>query len=559
MNEPPLADFNVSSQLAINTPIQLADLSKDEDGEVVKWYWDFGNGTTSLESDPTVTYAEYGAYTISLKVEDNFGARDSLSKKIELIEENLPPELVFELTFSDPLNDTSFYVGSLVTITDKSTDPNNENLSFQWSVNGISSSSSEQNIDEKGEIDFYVRVEDDHGAFQDSTFQLDAVGVDFKPWQSGYFDIHHINTGRGDAHFFIFPDGTTLLYDAGDKHVPGENEPDYPIHPNNTKVPGEWIVDYIKHITKHYREPAIDYAVISHFHVDHAGRINDSSPRSSAGYKLGGMTQVGDLMTIHKITDRGYPDYDFPVDLANDRDDTENYLSFLDYHIANSGLEVFKFKVGANDQIVPVINPATSGIFEVRNIYANGIVWTGSGDETENFEFDEPLVNESGEWNGNPLSICLKFQFGAFDYFTGGDITGDENWPDYDIETIVGQNMGEVDALALNHHGFKDATNDNFLNATQPKVLVQQASNFAHVNGEVLGRITRYGDADLFTSNMSSFFADSPSVRNLFRSISGHVVIRVVDGGAHYKIFILNDHSPAIPAMRVYGPYTSKN
>ena len=35
-------------------------------------------------------------------------------------------------------------------------------------------------------------------------------------WQEGCFDIHEIATGEGDAHFMIFPDGTTLLCDAGD-------------------------------------------------------------------------------------------------------------------------------------------------------------------------------------------------------------------------------------------------------------------------------------------------------------------------------------------------------
>lgn len=35
-------------------------------------------------------------------------------------------------------------------------------------------------------------------------------------WQSGYLDIHHINTGRGNAAFFVFPDGINVLVDAGE-------------------------------------------------------------------------------------------------------------------------------------------------------------------------------------------------------------------------------------------------------------------------------------------------------------------------------------------------------
>ncbi len=35
-------------------------------------------------------------------------------------------------------------------------------------------------------------------------------------WTPGTLDIHQIVTGRGNAAFMMFPDGTTLLLDAGD-------------------------------------------------------------------------------------------------------------------------------------------------------------------------------------------------------------------------------------------------------------------------------------------------------------------------------------------------------
>ena len=36
------------------------------------------------------------------------------------------------------------------------------------------------------------------------------------PWSEGTLDIHEISTGRGSSTFFILPDGTTMLYDAGE-------------------------------------------------------------------------------------------------------------------------------------------------------------------------------------------------------------------------------------------------------------------------------------------------------------------------------------------------------
>jgi len=42
------------------------------------------------------------------------------------------------------------------------------------------------------------------------------AGQPLPAWQEGYLDIHHINTGHGDAAFYIFPDGTTMLLDVGE-------------------------------------------------------------------------------------------------------------------------------------------------------------------------------------------------------------------------------------------------------------------------------------------------------------------------------------------------------
>ena len=42
------------------------------------------------------------------------------------------------------------------------------------------------------------------------------AGDSLPAWTPGTLDIHQIVTGRGNAAFMMFPDGTTLLLDAGD-------------------------------------------------------------------------------------------------------------------------------------------------------------------------------------------------------------------------------------------------------------------------------------------------------------------------------------------------------
>ena len=42
------------------------------------------------------------------------------------------------------------------------------------------------------------------------------IGKVLPAWKEGYLDIHAINTGQGECTFFILPDGTTMLVDAGE-------------------------------------------------------------------------------------------------------------------------------------------------------------------------------------------------------------------------------------------------------------------------------------------------------------------------------------------------------
>ena len=50
----------------------------------------------------------------------------------------------------------------------------------------------------------------------DNDLQTAEVGEVLPNWSEGYLDIHFINTGRGECCFYILPDGTTLLVDAGE-------------------------------------------------------------------------------------------------------------------------------------------------------------------------------------------------------------------------------------------------------------------------------------------------------------------------------------------------------
>lgn len=54
--------FNAAEQLNINEAIQFNNESQD----AVSYTWDFGDGTSSIETNPTKTYTSPGAYTVKL-------------------------------------------------------------------------------------------------------------------------------------------------------------------------------------------------------------------------------------------------------------------------------------------------------------------------------------------------------------------------------------------------------------------------------------------------------------------------------------------------------------
>ena len=102
--------------------------------------------------------------------------------------------------------------------------------------------------------------------------------VNYPAWKEGEMEIHHIYTGRGESNFMIFPDGTTMLVDAGDW-----DPDDYPkmceLLPDSTQRAGEWIARYVKHMNPN--KECVDYLMVSHFHSDHTGDSSNPARRNT--------------------------------------------------------------------------------------------------------------------------------------------------------------------------------------------------------------------------------------------------------------------------------------
>ncbi len=86
INLPPVADFAFTPEApTTDEPVQFTDRSYDPDGEIAEWLWDFGDGTTSTEQNPSHRYAQPGHYTVTLTVTDDKGATATATEELVVL------------------------------------------------------------------------------------------------------------------------------------------------------------------------------------------------------------------------------------------------------------------------------------------------------------------------------------------------------------------------------------------------------------------------------------------------------------------------------------------
>lgn len=87
--------------------VKFTGSGKDSDGSIVSYYWDFKDGGTSNQQNPTHTFNTVGNHKVTLTVKDNEGAEGSDSISIRVLpgeqEDPIPPSTT-KYTFS-PVDD----------------------------------------------------------------------------------------------------------------------------------------------------------------------------------------------------------------------------------------------------------------------------------------------------------------------------------------------------------------------------------------------------------------------------------------------------------------------
>ena len=379
------------------------------------------------------------------------------------------------------------------------------------------------------------------------------VGKPLPVWKKGELDIHFINTGRGECCFYIMPDGTTLIVDAGEVKAtfnPQDTSEDAAVEqkPNTNVRP--YIADamYIKRFSA---RQSIDYCAPSHFHIDHIGSSGMATETAAAGYRKSGLLALYDELPYLHVLDRSYPDYkEDATTPAMDGQLSADWAKFVTWGVKEQKFTGARFEVG-KEQIVMLYDRPSYSNFKIFNICANGFVWSKNGISGE----------KSGV--GNPASCGFHITYGKFDYIACGDLTSNpQNRVGYYVRDFIGE--GHLDAFKCHHHLSANAwgtqMQQSFFN---PRVIVNQ--NFytkqpdaAHVN-DIMDNKYSFWVKDFFTTNLHpQYIAKNTTTVDKMTNYNGHIVIRVAEGGGSYYVYMLDDTNFEYNVKSIHGPYNSK-
>ncbi len=365
----------------------------------------------------------------------------------------------------------------------------------------------------------------------------------------------------------ICPDGTTLMVDAGAIY----DSLKYTIapKPDGSRRPGEWVARYVQRHIRGAGATEIDHFLVSHLHADHIGQWIPDLPNSAQGnYALTGLMDLAEHVPIRKLVDRAYPDYSYPAPAsfaaqAKDQLTFENYRKYIT-HRGQHDQAVERFIPGASNQLGLARHPAKFPGFNIRNLAANGEVWTGRGDDTVKLFPETSSLDPTRHPTENMCSTAIRIQHGRFSYYTGGDLPNDVvGWYDppawMDIATPVARAAGPVSVAVANHHGYVDSMSPDCVRALRPRVFVIQGWDSAHPTirplYNMLSSSLYDGKRDVFSTAVKEENLIATRDLTQLKSLNGHVVIRVPEDGESFRVQVLDNSDETDTVIATHGPY----
>lgn len=177
-NVKPKATFFVASgKVKTDETTKLnASNSVDNDGSIVEYNWEMGDGSTYRRSGPTLnhTYKSDGEYQVELEVVDDSGASKTFTKNVKVHKPNAKPSPLFSVSNKSP--DT----GETVKLdASASSDSDGSISSYDWNLgNGVSKSGKtiQFEYNNPGTYEIELVVQDDANAIAKTTEKVAVSG-----------------------------------------------------------------------------------------------------------------------------------------------------------------------------------------------------------------------------------------------------------------------------------------------------------------------------------------------------------------------------------------------
>jgi beta-lactamase superfamily II metal-dependent hydrolase len=221
---------------------------------------------------------------------------------------------------------------------------------------------------------------------------------------------------------------------------------------------------------------ALDYVVSSHYHMDHIGGIDEVV--NSLGIDS---VRVAVLDRGWSYTTQTYEDYETAV--ASKR------TTIYDGQVIDLG-----------------------GGVTVTCVAVNG-----------NGELSPPYDDEE-----NNYCVSLLVEYGDFEFFVAGDLSGVNSSYYYDIESSVAPEVGDIDVYRVDHHGSSSNSNITLVSTLKPEVsIISVGSNsYGHPTQTIINRLISY-DSYIYQTELGSGGTIPPGDGEV---VGGHVIITVNSG-----------------------------